>query len=123
MEEDRFYREFGQMLKAARKKAGLTQAGLAKTTGMSRSSIANVETGRQRIHLHALFGLAYSLRVRAAELLPAQNRSEPDLAWVTQEKIDSEEALDLNGQSVTTTDAWHLYQAWVPDDPQEDQRE
>ena len=47
-----FYRAFGEMMAAARLKAQLTQVDLAKKLGKPRSSIAGMEVGNQRIHLH-----------------------------------------------------------------------
>ena len=38
---------------------------------MSRASIANIETGRQRIPLHHLYRLAHALKVDVNALLPA----------------------------------------------------
>jgi transcriptional regulator with XRE-family HTH domain len=40
---------------------GITQQELAERTGMSRGSIANIETGRQRILLHDVETLARAL--------------------------------------------------------------
>lgn len=71
-----FYRDFGMMLKVARKKAGLTQDGLAERVGMSRSSIANIETGRQKTPLHTLLEFSGSMGVQPVDLLPAQDQPE-----------------------------------------------
>lgn len=43
----RFTSEYGQRLNAARVAAGLTQSQLAAQVGLSRSSVANIEGGRQ----------------------------------------------------------------------------
>lgn len=48
-----------------------TQEQLSKRTdGLSRSAIANIESGRQRLALHQLYDLAVALQVPPAELLP-----------------------------------------------------
>ena len=49
---------------------GLTQAHLAALAGIGRSSLANIETGRQAILLHDVLALARSLDVKLDELLP-----------------------------------------------------
>ena len=50
MEIELIYKEFGKLLKKSRTAANLTQAGLAKRVGLSRTSITNIEKGRQHIN-------------------------------------------------------------------------
>lgn len=52
---------FGERLKEARELVGLTQAELAADTGVDRSAIAHVESGRQQLGRPALDALAYRL--------------------------------------------------------------
>jgi transcriptional regulator with XRE-family HTH domain len=66
---DWFYRGFGERLRAARGKR-LTQEELGQRVGLSRTSIANLEAGRQRVPLHMLYVFARELGVPAASLLP-----------------------------------------------------
>jgi transcriptional regulator with XRE-family HTH domain len=70
-EIDRFYLELGRRVRDARSDAGVTQAHLAEAIQMTRSSVANLEAGRQRVPLHLLFAIADSLGVEAHSLLPA----------------------------------------------------
>jgi len=65
-----FYREFGDALRAARAARGLSQEALATGVGLSRTSVANIERGRQRIPLHLLIDFARVLDVEPAALLP-----------------------------------------------------
>ena len=65
-----FYAEFGKKLKGARGKAGLTQKELADRVGLPRTSVTNIEHGRQRIALHQLFQFASALGTNPLELLP-----------------------------------------------------
>ncbi|GAA2623890.1 hypothetical protein GCM10010399_63990 [Dactylosporangium fulvum] len=65
---DRFYADAGQRINRARRAVGMTQAGLAEVSGLTRSSVANVEAGRQRIPLHVLAAMAGALRVDPGEL-------------------------------------------------------
>lgn len=69
---DDFYKAFGELLRKVRRNAPrrVTQAKLAAEVGLSRSSIANIERGRQRVPLHLLFDLAAVLRVPPSDLLP-----------------------------------------------------
>lgn len=57
------YVSFGEAVKALRLKAGLTQAELAEKIGLSRPSIANVETGRQQVLLGDLYAYSDALGV------------------------------------------------------------
>jgi len=49
---------FGQNLRAARIKAGLTQAQLAEQTGLTQQYVSLVEAGHQNITIHTMAALA-----------------------------------------------------------------
>ncbi len=68
---DRFYVDAGQRINKARRDAGLTQQALAAVSGLTRSSVANVEAGRQRIPLHVLASMAKPLGVEPGVLFSA----------------------------------------------------
>ena len=112
MEQDGFYERFGQRLAEMRRgvKPRLTQAVLAKRVGVSRSTIANIEKGRQRCPLHLLPELAHSLGCDPAALLPEES-------W----RVESEVAREL--QSEGFSDAFiaqvarHLNQERTADEP------
>ncbi len=67
---DWFYEEFGQRVRTARLALGLNQEELGHQVGLERSSISNVEKGRQRVQLHMLLEFATALDVPATQLLP-----------------------------------------------------
>jgi transcriptional regulator with XRE-family HTH domain len=67
---EHLYREFGRTLRARRKHAGLSQDDVAQRVGMSRTSITNIEQGRQHISLHVLYELAGAVGITPADLLP-----------------------------------------------------
>jgi len=67
---DDFYPEFGRRVRLARRRAHLSQEALGRLTGMNRTSITNIEAGRQRIPLHLLVSFATALDVEPMELLP-----------------------------------------------------
>jgi len=48
----------------------LTQDGLAKLVGLTRTSITNLEQGRQKCLLHTLSEIAAALQVEPAALIP-----------------------------------------------------
>ena len=53
-----FYKAVGQLVRAARDKAGLTQNALASRLGLTRTSVTNIEKGRQKVLLHTFCDLA-----------------------------------------------------------------
>jgi transcriptional regulator with XRE-family HTH domain len=63
--------ETGARVQHARKRQGWTQLDLARAVGMTRSSIANLETGRQRPPVHIVLLIARVLDVPVTDLLPS----------------------------------------------------
>ena len=64
-----FYLTLGQKLREARRTARVTQEELAKAVGLSRTSITNIEKGRQPIYAHVLVKVAYALGKAPSDLL------------------------------------------------------
>lgn len=84
---------FGSRLKALRKEKGLTQAQLARLSGLSNGCIANYERGkRTRISVEVLNRLASALDVKPEEL--GFNRR-PDLEAKMQESMQHHIDADL----------------------------
>lgn len=78
--QDVFYAEVGQRIRHARDQRGLTQEGLATLVALTRTSITNIEKGRQKLLLHTLVDLATALQVTPADLLPpVTNAGEQEL--------------------------------------------
>jgi transcriptional regulator with XRE-family HTH domain len=69
--EHPFYRQFGQLVAEFRRKKGISQEVLADGLGLSRTSITNIEKGRQPVQLHSLYLIARLLAVELKELLPS----------------------------------------------------
>jgi transcriptional regulator with XRE-family HTH domain len=69
-ENDSFYESFGELVRKHRERLGLTQEGLGRSVGLSRTSITNIEKGRQHVALHQVFALAGALEIPATTLLP-----------------------------------------------------
>ena len=69
--------EIGRRIRRARDKAGITQEELAAAVGLSRTSIANLEAGRQGLCLEDAAAMARKLGTSVDELagLPARIRA------------------------------------------------
>lgn len=65
-----FYRVLGERIRGQRKQRGWSQQRLANRVGISRASVANIETGRQKVLVHQLCAFAEALDKDTAELLP-----------------------------------------------------
>lgn len=65
-----FYEMLGEKIREARKNQNLSQEDLADKLGMSRVSIVNIETGKQRLPLHVLADISELLKITVPELLP-----------------------------------------------------
>lgn len=91
--EDPIYRRLGEIVAERRQRAGLRQQDLADRVRLSRTSIVNIEKGRQRVAVHHLYAIAAALAVTPADLLPPANDVN---AWVAaiREEIDTEEEVD-----------------------------
>ena len=72
------YRDFGRRLRKARTKATLTQEGLARRVGLTRTSITNMEQGNQHVGLHLLYQLAKAVGVPPVDLLPDESAATDD---------------------------------------------
>jgi transcriptional regulator with XRE-family HTH domain len=77
--DDVLRRAFGRNLFNARDKKALTQEKLAQLANLKRTSVTNIEKGRQSISLPALYDLARALDMEVHDLLPT-NRQLQDLA-------------------------------------------
>lgn len=67
---DDFYVRLGLRLRERRKNAGLTQQDLANALQLSRTSITNMEGGRQPLLVHTLVAAASAVGVAPSELIP-----------------------------------------------------
>lgn len=92
-----FYEEVGRRIRDARKrrKPPLTQEALAKLVSLTRTSITNVEKGRQKLLLHTLADIAAALHVDPVTLMPQssaeaecqldealKDRSQSEKTWI-----------------------------------------
>jgi len=77
-----FYALVGSKVRSARVAAEISQEFLANKVGLTRSSVANLEAGRQRIALHLFAAIAHALNKDACELLPERSRSQSHRASI-----------------------------------------
>ncbi len=73
-----FYREVGRRIRRAREARGLTQAQLASGTSLTRTSITNIEKGRQKLLVHTLSDIAFALTVKPSSLVPPLAAASPE---------------------------------------------
>jgi transcriptional regulator with XRE-family HTH domain len=71
VDEGLLYRAVGARLRERRVALGMTQAELAQASGILRTSITNIEAGRQKAPLHVLYSICSALNVVTAAILPA----------------------------------------------------
>jgi len=94
-ELDAFYREFGKLLRRHRSSVpDMTQEKLGHMVGLSRTSITNIEKGRQHIALHQLFAISGALKLRPEVLLPQAVNSLAASSWVV-EKLPPGTEIDI----------------------------
>src|SRR5688500_17669689 len=67
-----FYAEVGRRVRQAREERGLTQEALGSLVSLTRTSVTNIEKGRQKILTHTLVDLAVALQTSPTKLLPEQ---------------------------------------------------
>lgn len=72
MEKELIYEALGERIRRARAVLDMRQTELARRVGLSRTSVTNVELGRQGLAIHQLFEFANALGVEPCELLPAE---------------------------------------------------
>ena len=65
-----FYAAVGQKISEVRQGKEMTQEALAADIAVTRTSIVNIERGKQQVLLHTLVKIAKALNVAPAEFLP-----------------------------------------------------
>lgn len=73
LDEKRLYAVIGANIKAARIHAGLSQDDLASKLGLLRTSVTNIEAGRQKASISAIYIICSNLDVKMIDILPALN--------------------------------------------------
>ena len=101
-DQKNFYIYIGRKISEARKKAGFKQEAFASLMELSRSSIVNIEKGRQHPSIHLLMEMATKLKVKFIDLIPQAVQSEDIDAELIKEisrlpKSEKDTKKDLQG--------------------------
>jgi transcriptional regulator with XRE-family HTH domain len=70
-EQAAFYQQIGTNIRKCRTRLNLSQNALGRLIGMTRTSLTNIENGRQHPPLHTFCEIVEQLKVDIAELLPS----------------------------------------------------
>lgn len=68
--QERLYSYIGDQLRSHREQKGVTQQELADLVNLERTSITNIERGRQKLPIHVLFGICKALGVGPNDVMP-----------------------------------------------------
>lgn len=68
---DQLHRQVGAAIKQRREHVGMSQTRLAEEVGLLRTSITNIEAGRQKAPLHILYSICIVLNMELCEVLPS----------------------------------------------------
>lgn len=68
--DERIYLSLAARIRERRAALGMSQQQTAALAGLTRSTMASIETGRQSVSVHHLYALARALNVTPDELLP-----------------------------------------------------
>ena len=77
MRPEPVYKTIGAIIRGRRRRLEWAQATLAARLGISRATLANIETGRQRVLVHQLYNFAEVLQLKPSDLLPPTSGSQP----------------------------------------------
>ena len=100
MKLELLYKDFGRLVREHRRRLRLTQTQLGERVGLSRTSITNIEQGRQKVLLHQVFLLAESLGATPEILLPRSSSTDltmPDLERPADRVLDILELAEEEG--------------------------
>lgn len=75
---DAFYSTVGKKIRQGRIARKITQEELGASVNLTRTSIINIEKGRQRMLLHTLVAIAETLRTDTSSLFPDRKESVTD---------------------------------------------
>lgn len=73
------YVDIGRNIKAARQISKLSQAELAEKLNLKRTSVTNIENGKQRLPLHLLYEICNLLNMDITKILPNNKNSKKEM--------------------------------------------
>jgi transcriptional regulator with XRE-family HTH domain len=93
IEKDNLYQVLGEQIRTKRRSNSLNQEGLAAKVRLTRSSIAQIEAGKQAPSIFLLYQLCAALKISVFDILP-KDEFDPLSAERFSEKIHIKEILD-----------------------------
>lgn len=90
-EDKKLYSLVGRLIKGARDKKKISQHKLANAVNLTRTSITNIEKGRQKILLDTLWQIAAILEVSVMELIPNSQEIQIPLEAKLPDHVSTEE--------------------------------
>ena len=113
---DEICKRFGKLLAGRRTEARMSQEAFAKAVGLSRTSITNIERGRQPISLHTLYFMADILGIEPADLLPPALKNSAVLALTgeSENRLTVQEKEQLEKLSAKESSWLHKISKTVP---------
>jgi transcriptional regulator with XRE-family HTH domain len=90
-----FYGRLGDRLREQRRAKGVTQEALANLLGLNRTTVVNLEKGRQRLAVHQLVLIADHLGCEPGDLLPRLAADDHELSAKLRKKAQDGRALSF----------------------------
>lgn len=81
MKVEPVYRSIGATVRSRRRQLEWSQEKLAQRLMISRATLANIETGRQRVLVHQLYAFAAALGMKPEQLLPPLPANTGSAGW------------------------------------------
>lgn len=91
---DKLYKTIGENIQRLRSKRDMSQDELAQKVDLVRTSITNIEKGKQKIQIHTLFQIASALGVLVTDLLPTSPAQTPDIDKLLEQQSLHEDSRD-----------------------------
>jgi len=88
VDDQELYRIVGKQLRERREKLKLSQSKIADDVGLLRTSITNIESGRQKPPLHVLYSICLALKIEVVDVLP--KTSDVELRKVVAVEVNKE---------------------------------
>lgn len=86
--DELLYAAVGRRIRKVRTDKNITQEDLAGAVGLTRTSVTNIEKGRQKLLLHTLSAIARRLAVPCASLLPDESELNAVVAQTPESIVD-----------------------------------